>query len=422
MARASSASTNTRVDELEHANLELKRENEQLRVELEKHSLPRKKSSLWRAPLITLCVLLAVIILIIGNVLFWAGNTLINNDKYVATVQPLMADKTIQSAVADYTTNQIFNQVDVQSYVNEALPPRAEFLAPQLTTQLKGATEKTLQKSLASSRFQTLWVNTNRKAQERLIHAIKTSKTTDGVINLQDVYDRLGESLQGTKLSFLAGKTLPKKAGAITVINAPWIPKARFAVNNIGWLKPVALLLVAVFGALAIWISRNRRRMVITLGAVFAFGMACTLIVIQIAQNKLAGHVQPAYHDAAHQAAQIILQPLAHQTWAVLAVSLLIALVAWLSGPYRWAHCTATATRKYLAAPLHRLIFKRENEFTRWMSDNLQTVQWVTVAVIGLIMILVQLSFWLVVMYGAIILVAVLVAEIFAVPYSGSER
>ena len=422
MAQASSVSANTRVDELERVNLELKRENEQLRAELEKHSLSRKKSSFWRVPLTTLCVLLAVIILIIGNILFWAGNTLINTDKYVATVQPLMADPTIQTAVAGYTTNQIFDQVDVQSYVNQALPPRAEFLAPQLTTQLKGATEKTLQKTLASSRFQTLWVNINRKAQARLIHAIKTSKTADGVINLQDVYDRLGESLQGTKLSFLAGKTLPKKAGAITVINAPWIPKARFAVNNIGWLKPAALLLVAIFGALAIWISRHRRRMLIILGAVFASGMACTLVVIQIAQNRVASHVQPAYHDAARQAAQIILQPLAHQTWAVLAVSLLIALVAWLSGPYRWAHCTAMATRKYLAAPLHRLIFKRENEFTRWMTDNRQTVQWVAVAVIGLIMIFVQLSFWLVVFYGAIIMAAVLVAEILAVPYSDPER
>lgn len=422
MARVSSVSANTRVAELERVNLELKRENEQLRTELERHSLPEKKSSVWRAPLITLCVLLAVVILIIGNLLFWAGNTLINTDKYVATVQPLMADSTIQAAVADYTTNQIFDQVDVQSYVNQALPPRAEFLAPQLTTQLKGATEKTLQKSLASSRFQNLWVNTNRKAQERLVHAIKTSKTADGVIDLQAVYDRLGESLQGTKLSFLAGKTLPKKAGSITVINAPWIPKARFAVNNIGWLKPVALLLVAVFGALAIWTSRHRRRMLITLGTVFAFGMACTLIAIRIAQNRLASHVQPAYHDAAHQAAQIILQPLAHQTWAVLAVSLLIALVAWLSGPYRWAHCTVSAVRKYLAAPLHRLVFKRENEFTRWMADNRQTVQWVTVAVVGLIMIFVQLSFWLVVVYGAIILAAALIAEILAVPHSGSER
>ncbi|HVX47936.1 MAG TPA: hypothetical protein VHA05_01110, partial [Candidatus Saccharimonadales bacterium] len=163
----------------------------------------------------------------VGNILFWAGNTLINTDKYVATVQPLMANKTIQSAVADYTTNQVFSQVDVQTFVAGALPPRADFLAPQLTAQLKSTTDKTLQKTLASNRFQVLWANTNRKAQQRLVHAIKTSKTTDGVINLQDVYNRLGESLKDTKLSFLAGKTLPKQAGTINVVDAPWIPKAR---------------------------------------------------------------------------------------------------------------------------------------------------------------------------------------------------
>ncbi|HVX48347.1 MAG TPA: hypothetical protein VHA05_03260, partial [Candidatus Saccharimonadales bacterium] len=241
-------------------------------------------------------------------------------------------------------------------------------------------------------------------------------------INLQDVYNRLGESLKDTKLSFLAGKTLPKQAGTINVVDAPWIPKARCVVDNIGWLKPVALLLIAILSALAIWVSRHRRRMVIALASIFALGMACTLIAIQIAQGKIASHVQPAYHAAAKEAAQIILQPLGHQTWAILAVSLLIAIVAWLSGPYRWAHCTVFATRQYVSKPLHRLIFKDENDLTNRVTGNRQTLQWVTVALIGLVMVLVRLSFWLVVAYGAAMFVAVLIIEILAVTHSVNKR
>lgn len=417
MARAAASATNTQVDELRRANQQLKAENLRLRSQLGKG-----RTSIWRSLAITLCVILATALLLMGNVLFWAGSTLINTDKYVATVQPLLADKTIQSAIADYTTAQIFHRVDVQAVVGNALPPRADFLAPQLTSQLRGATEKTLQKTLASERFQATWVNVNRKAHEHLISSIKNSKTADGVIDLQDVYDRLGQSLQNTKLGFLAGKNLPDKVGSITVVNAPWIPKARFAVNNIGWLKPVSLVLIAIFSACAIWLARNRRRLIITLASTFALSMAGTLIAVQVIQNRVADHVQPAYHAAVGDAAGIILQPLAHQSWAILAFSALVLAIAWLTGPYRWAKCSVSAARLYLAQPLHKLLFKTENSFTKWCGSNRQTLQWVIVAVISMIMLLVRLSLGLVVIYGSVMLLLALTVEILAGTYSSGKR
>lgn len=417
MARAASSATRAQVEELKRANEQLKVENIRLKAKLGKH-----KTSFWRNMAIILCVVLATAVLLAGNVFFWAGSTLINTDKYVATVQPLMADKTIQTAVADYTTTQLFNQVDVQAEIAGVLPPRADFLAPQLTKQLRGATESTLQKTLASNRFQTLWVNANRKAQERLIGTIKSSKTTDGVINLQDVYDRLGQSLNGTKLSFLAGKTLPSKVGSVTVINAPWLPKARTVVNNINWLKPVSLALVALFGAVAVWLARNRRRMIIVLASVFALSMAGTLIATQIVQSRVEAHVQPAYQAAAGNAANIILQPLWHQTVTILAFSLLVAAIAWLSGPYGWARCTVGATRKYLTTPLHKLIFKSENGFTHWAAEYRHTIQWIIVAAVVFIMLAVTLSLKLVVLYGLLMLVLEILSEILAAPHSPDKR
>lgn len=417
MPRSATSAKKSRMDELEHANKQLRAENERLRSRLK-----RPRGSIWHNLIVSICVILAVLVLLAGNLCFWAGNTLINTDKYVATVQPLLAKKSVQVAVADYTTTQLFNKVDVEAAIIDVLPPKADFLAPQLTAQLRGATEKTLEKTLAGSRFQRLWTDTNRKAHERLVKAIKSSKTGDGKIDLQAVYDRLGQSLQGTKLGFLAGKTLPGKAGSVTVIDAPWLPKARFAVNNIGWLKPVSLILLAFFSAAAIWLARRKRRMVITLGSLSALGMLATLIAIQIVESRVAGHVQPAYHTAAHDAASIIFQPLVRQTLAVLSFSLLFVIIAWLTGPYRWAKCSVAATRQYLTTPLHRLIFSAENSSTEWVGANRQTLEWVIVALVGFIMLLVRLSVGLVILYGGLMLLLVLIVEFLAAPHYHDRR
>jgi len=417
MAQASTKATKAQVEKLKRANEQLKAENVRLRAHLAK-----KKTSFWRNLAIVSCVLLSVAVLMIGNVLFWAGSTLVNTDRYVETVQPLAANETIQTAIADYTANQFFNQVNVQGVVFGALPPRAGFLAPQLTTQLRNATQKTLQRTLASDEFQTLWTDTNRQAHETLITAIKSSKTTDGVIDLQDVYDHLSQSLKGTRLNFLTDKALPEKVGSITAIDAPWIPKARFAVDNMGWLKPVSLAMLAIFSATAIWLSRDRRRLIVVLAGVFVLSMAATLIAMQITQNRVAAHVQPAYQAAVGDAVGIILQPLSHQTVAILGFSSLAIIAVWLTGPYRRTKCAVSATRHYLTTPLHGLMFSTESTFTKWVAVNRPIIQWTGVAMVGLVMLSTRLSLGLVAVYGAVMLALVLAAEILAAPHSSGER
>src|SRR5205085_5565656 len=138
-------------------------------------------------------------------------------------------------------------------------------------------------------KFQTVWAQTNDHAHRQLISGIKQSNG-DGIIDLQEVYNRLSENLQGSKLSFLAGKTLPSNAGSIEVIKAPWVPKARTIINNSQWIKPVSLLLVVIFSAIAIWLSRNRRKLIIILGGLFAGGMVVSLIAFRIMRGVIAGH------------------------------------------------------------------------------------------------------------------------------------
>jgi multisubunit Na+/H+ antiporter MnhC subunit len=408
------------IKELEHDKEKLEAENQRLKVELTRgHKKPA--GGFWRGLAIGVCLLLAMVSLIAGNVLFWAGNTLVNTDRYVKTAQPILQDTAVQTAIANYTTTKIFAQVDVTGTIQQTLPARAAFLAPALTTQLQKTTDATLRTALASNRFQALWANTNRTAHDKLINSIKHSKG-DGVVNLQDLYSTLSQNLRGTKLSFLVGKQLPSNVGSITVINAPWIPKVRFVVNSVGWLKPVSLLLIAVFSAAAIWLARRRRMAVILLGGFTSLSMIATLVAIQVVKHTVVSQAAPAYQTAASHAANIIVQPLVVTTISILLIGIIVKIVAWVTSPYKYAGCTRRLTAQWLTTPIHNLIWRRESSTTNWFKANKTAIEWTIVAITAAVTLFTELSPKEVIWRALLILFTVLVIETLAAPHSRGKR
>jgi hypothetical protein len=132
-------------------------ELEKLRLENARLSAEHKPSRLFRRFGVITLVAISIALLTAGNLLFWFGNTIVKPDRFTDATAPIIKDSTVQQTMALYTTNKIFESVDVQKITEEALPPKADFLAPQLTTQLKSGTEKTLQKTLAKPKFQEKW-------------------------------------------------------------------------------------------------------------------------------------------------------------------------------------------------------------------------------------------------------------------------
>lgn len=420
MARKVSKDMTAQVEELARANERLKAENSKLKTELHEH--PNPFANGWRMLVIALCLAVATVVLIAGNILFWAGDTLVNNERYTETVTPLLQDQAIQQAVADYTTTELFANIDAEQFIEEALPPRAGFLAGPLTTQLQNGTEKVLREILASEKFQTIWANSNDQAHRQFIQSLKSSKG-NGVIDLQHVYDQLSQSLTSTKLSFLASKQLPNNIGEIEVVNASWVPTARNVVNNIGWIKPLALFIVAVASGLAIWLSHNRRKLVIILGGLFASGMFASLIGFRIAQSIAVSKVEPVYQTAAEHAAQIISQSLITQTITLLLVSLIIMITAWITGPYRSAVVCRRRVNLLLSGKLHQALFNHgESSITLWLGRHKRLMQWLAVAGVGIVMLLVRLTPKAVIIYGIIAVILVLIIETFAAPIKESKK
>src|SRR6185437_8845768 len=112
----------TKLKQLQAENENLKAENQRLKKKPASVSSDGWKTVLRRSGAVFFLAL-AGALLLTGNIIFWTGNTIVKNDRFNASTQPIIRNTQVQQAVADYTTKQIFSNVDVDQYVSDALPP-----------------------------------------------------------------------------------------------------------------------------------------------------------------------------------------------------------------------------------------------------------------------------------------------------------
>lgn len=402
----------------------LRAENERLRAENERlKSQPGPKTHshtfggrFWRKFGAIIFGVLAIALLIAGNLLFWAGNTIVKPDRFKSTVTPIIQQNSVQTAVASYTTNAVFTSVNVQQAVANVLPPRADFLAPTIANSLKGSTEGTLKRVLARPQFQDRWNELLTGAQSKFITSVEKNGG-DGVININDLYQQLSNSLKGTKLSFLADRKLPAKYGNVQIVSGSGITALHRVITHIDLWRVLAIILFLLCTALFVYLSRRRRRAVLQLAWFAVAAMFLTLIAVRITREVIAGRVQPQYTQAVRDTAQIVFHPLVVQTATLLLLFLLVAIVGWLTGTYRSATFARSRLQLLFAGKLHHAVFgERENALTRWVGHYKHVLEWATVAIAALLLLITRVTPKALLVYAIITVLVVLVLELIGAP------
>lgn len=401
----------------------MRAENKQLVESLASSSDTAKSTgkSRWRSLAVVILIILSAVLLFAGNIFFWAGNTIAKTDRYIETVTPLIDNAAIQKAVASYATQEIYSNVDVEPYITEALPPRAAFLAPTLTQQLQKQTQSVLTKVVASPKFKQVWVDTQTNAHQRFVK-IATNYTGDGTIRLNNLYQYLSGELKSTPLSFLANKQLPSRVGNIQVAQVKWLPFAHQLVTKIDTWRILAISLLVITTAGAILLSRKRRQTTIALGLMYAGIMFLTLVSVRIGREVASGQVASEYQLAISNAYQIIAHQLVVQTFVLMLAGLLVALIAWISGPSRSAQAITRRVNTLLAGHAHKALFSKENTVTIWLGAHKRVIQWVYTAILAAIMLFSRLTPLSLVLFAALMLLGVLIVELLAAPLSASTK
>lgn len=295
----------------------------------------------WRRILAGVLIVASCICAPLTVTAIWLRNQVLDTDTYVETVAPLAADPAIIDAAAAKITNALFDNVDVQQEVEDALPKRGKFLAGPMTAGLRQLTEQLALKALETEQFQQVWESANRIAHEQLDQALtgggEAVSTKDGkvVLDLSAVFERVRLLLKERGVGIFDSIPVDKLALKFELFDAQQLGKAQTAVgllDAIAWWMP--FITFGLLG-LGVWLSPHRRRSVIRWGIGSALALAVLGAAIGISRLLYLDAVTSPQlpREAAAAAFDTMARFLRQAVRFVLAFAVIAALAAWLSGP-----------------------------------------------------------------------------------------
>ena len=92
----------------------------------------------WRRLAVALLIVLGCVITAGASVTVWLKSVALNTDTFVATVGPLSRNPAVALAISDFAVDALFQEINAEQEVADALPEEAGFLAAPLV----GAIEK----------------------------------------------------------------------------------------------------------------------------------------------------------------------------------------------------------------------------------------------------------------------------------------
>jgi hypothetical protein len=291
----------------------------------------RRGHKVWTGVLLAL----ATLVLILGMSAVWVQRQVLDREEWVDTSVELLEDDDIRRAIGLYLIDELYTNVDVAGEIQSVLPDRLQPLAQPAAAALRRAAEQNAGTLLGTSLAQNMWRRANERAHRAFERVIEDG-SGEVTIDLQPLIEKAAE--RGGLLA-RAAERVPPDAGQLVVLQSDQLDAAQKVVKL---LRPLAIVLVLLAAALyvaAVFLSRDRRRTVIYVGACLLFAAVAVLAVRKFGGNTLVDTLSQAPDSKLAVA----------NTWAIgtrllvdvvsgtALLGLLLILGAWLLGPGRVA-------------------------------------------------------------------------------------
>ena len=302
-------------------------------------------------------IFLATIIGIAAVFAIWAKRQLLETQTWSQTSEKLIENEDIQSAVADFITTEIYDNVDVAKVLADRLPPELAPLAGPAAGALRNVTDDVALKVLEQPRVQQLWVQANETAHTKLVALIDDRgefvSTTGGVVtlDLKGILESITTQL-GVGSNLVA--KLPADAASVEILKSSELEGAQKGVSALRTAAWVLAALALLLFALAIYLARDRRREALrSVGIGFAVAGIVVLLARGFAGDAVVNSLsQTPSTDAAVRATfSIGTSLLVESGQALIVEGLLIVFAAWLAGPNAWATSIRRSMTPYLRQP-----------------------------------------------------------------------
>jgi len=284
-------------------------------------------------------VVLASVIALISILTTWTKRQMLDNAAWNRATTQIVQDPKVQAALATYTVDQLYENVDVGKALSERLPPNLKRLGPPLAGALAQPATQGVTALLGRPRVEKLFINASAIAHEKLVNVLedKTGKgisTGDGVVtlNLHQLILELGTQL-GLPQDALA--KLPANAGTVTLMKSDQLSAVQNGVQAVRTLSAWLLVAVLALYGLAIWLARGARRATLRNSGI---GLALVGLLVLVIRHLLGNYLvdslaSPGYQPATHRLYLIGTSILGQIGAAALLYGVIAVLGAVFAGP-----------------------------------------------------------------------------------------
>lgn len=299
----------------------------------------------WRRILAGVVIVVSCILVPLSGLAIWVRNQLLNTDRYVETVTPLASNPAIIETAAARITNQLFEAVDIEEEIADALPRRAQALAAPIAAGTRELVEQLALRVLESDQFQEVWVAANRFAHTQVDNALtgggRVVSTQGGkvTLNLSAIFEVIKAQLSERGITLFDSIPINALTLRFELFDAQSLGRAQSGVEllrTVAWVLPV---LAFVLLGVGLWLSPHRRKTLVRWGIGVAISLAVLGAAITVGRYfYLDAVVSDALPRATAAAVfDILVRYLRQGIRAVLVAALLVAVIAWISGQGRVA-------------------------------------------------------------------------------------
>lgn len=416
-------------------NIRTERDALEKRVEqLEARPERRRKV---RVVFTAILLVLAVLCFTVAVPGLWARRTVFNTDRYVETVAPLASDPAVQEYLARTITQEAMSALDVEDRLREVLQQRdarLAFLAGPLSDGLSGVVQSQLQTLFATDEFHQLWSSLNRTVQAQIVAVLANKSSTFQIVdnavvlNVLPLINQGLQSISGTisdlvghqvtlptitgdeipsealsQLQTALGVTLPSDFGSIVLFRSDSISAIQDIVNLAQRAVVALAILFLLFAGIAMWVSPHRRRTLLQLAVA---ALAIVIIERRLAiwqSNSFVAKVLPENQAAARAVVDRALGSLLLYTAWFLAISVIVLLVALITGPYPWAVKMRGWTVDLWRAGVTAVRGHETSETVTWVAAHRDSLMVGGAVVAALLLFFGNLSLWWFVFFALVI-------------------
>ena len=386
----------------------------------------RKVGARWRRVLVVVLAVLTCLSILASTVGVWAHRTLLNTDSWVNAVGPLASNPEITDAVAKRLTDELMQMINSSELAQNALPAQAQVLVAPLSEAVGQFVSQAVGELMQTQQFHDFWVAANRRVHALVVKVLRgeTDKvlTADGTVQLNllpliaDAFGFIQQKAPGLigngtavpeitfdtpvdqardELQSSVKRTLPEDFGVVTVFQSDKLKAAQDAVSLFDRVVIALLVVTVLLMAATIALALDRRRIIIglALGAVGAFAVAFAVLkTIKAQVLDLIG--DPTTRKAAGKTISTLVIRLDWIVYALVAVGLAVALIAFLTGSGRFAVRIRRGTAHAGGYLLGRGDDRGAPKLVAWVQEHARLLRWAGLVLGALALVFLVHGWW----------------------------